>query len=164
MARVTRLTSAVLSLVLPGLGQLYLGEYARATAILVMSVSVWATAAFMYFWVGSSAIAIAASLGFVYALILVPAVREAWQRAGGLCEGPAPGDSRSYVLTMLACLGPVALQLLWQNPRFGRPAKVTWTMLVAAVLVGGLWALAQIGPALDDTIRQLRELQDLRLT
>jgi TM2 domain-containing membrane protein YozV len=163
MARVSKLNAVLLSLVLPGLGQLYLGEYARGAATLIMSVSVWGAAAFML-WGGASGFAIVVSLGFVYFLVLVPAVREAWRRAGGQNEGPSPGESRSYVLTMLACLGPVALPLLWQNPRFGRPAKVAWTMLVTAVLAGGLWALAKIGPVLDQTIRQLQELQSLRLT
>jgi len=164
MARVTRLNAALLSFFVPGLGQLYIGEYARAAAILIMTVAVWATAAFMLIW-GSGIPAVVLSLGFVYALILVPAVREAWLCAEQEAHsGSLPGDSRSYVLTMLACLGPVALPLLWQNPRFGRPAKVTWTMLVTAVLAGGLWALVRIGPVLQDTIRQLQELQNLRLT
>ena len=164
MARVTKIKASMLSLLLPGLGQLYLGEHARAAATLIMALSVWVAAVFMYVWGGSSVIAIVASLGFVYVLILVPAVREAWQRAAGGHVGPSPGDSRSYVLMMLACLGPVALPLLWQNPRFGRPAKVAWTALVTAVLVAGLWVLAELGPVLDDAIHQLQQLQELRIT
>jgi len=159
MARVTKLRAAMFSLVLPGLGQMYLGERARAAATLTMSVSVWAAAVFMYVWGGSGLVAIVGSLGFVYVLVLVPSVREAWQRADGQIEGVAPGDSRSYVLTMLACLGPMALPLLWQNPRFGRPGKVAWTALVMAVLAGGLWVLVKVGPVIDETVQQLQSFR-----
>ncbi|MCB9800225.1 MAG: zinc ribbon domain-containing protein [Candidatus Omnitrophica bacterium] len=39
----------------------------------------------------------------------------------------------SIVVVAFLCVGPLALPLLWWNPRFSRKAKILWTVIVAVV-------------------------------
>ena len=154
-----RVTAALLSVALPGLGHLYLGDRRRALAMLAVSVSMWLAAVFMVVWAGFDTASCIASLGVPYALIVLPAARDAWQHAGGLRPDATVVDSRAYVLTMLACIGPLGLPLLWESRKFGRPAKAVWTVLVMGVVAGAVWLLAAVGPQVTALLHELDSLQ-----
>ena len=123
------LIALILSLVVPGLGQIYNAEFTKglvlAAGCLVIGMS--------FFWLSALA-----GLSALLALIIlwVSAFLDAYvtARAGG---EPLDWYYRvSYVVAMLLLVGPVALPLLWKSPHFSRAAKSTWTtVVIVAVLL-----------------------------
>ena len=151
--------AAVLSLGVPGLGQLYNRETAKGAVIVCMSLGVYggillATAGPPAFrsWLTVGLLALA------YLCFWIPAVIDAHQQARGASAPLLSGERTWYVVLMLLTVGPMALPLLWGSPRFSRTAKIAWTVFVAALAVGGILVVTVIGPLVE------RQLGDLRQT
>lgn len=146
--------SAALSAVLPGLGQLANGERSKGLGVVSSAVgvmvgvglAVWGPAGFRS-WVT------VVLLAGVYPFLWLPAVLDAWRGARGESTALLAGERIWYVLVLLATIGPMALPVLWQSPRFA-----TWLKwLLSAVVVGiavlavvvalwlGPWIEAQLG-------------------
>jgi hypothetical protein len=132
--------AAALSFMAPGLGQLYNGERAKGLAVLCVALGAWAGVALAT--VGPQALRsplTVGCLGLAYAALWIPAVADAHRRASGRPSRLLSGERVWYVVVMLLTVGPMALPLLWQSPRFSRAAKIAWT---AAVLFVALLFLA----------------------
>jgi hypothetical protein len=158
MAFVNPIVPVLLS-ALPGLGQAFNGDRFRALAFLSMSLPLIALGASLVSWAGLDVATAVKSVGPLYVLVLVPAAREAWRAATGNGPGPWVGDNRTYVVVMLGLVGPLALPLLWQSSRFGRGAKVTWTVLIAAVCAAATWTIITAAPLLQELLRDLETLR-----
>lgn len=139
-------TAGVLSLLLPGLGQLYNGERAKGIALLCMTLGIGVSAALF------RSLFTLILLGLIYIAVLIPAVRDAVQVAAGR-SAAFTGNRPWYVIWMLCMVGPFALPLLWQS-RLSRPAKLAWTIAVILVAVLSIVAAGAVGPVLEDLLTQ----------
>jgi hypothetical protein len=60
-----------------------------------------------------------------------------------------------FLIVMLLSVGPLALPLLWVNPRFSALSKVLWTVVTAALT----WALVSMSVTTFKTVmEQYRDL------
>ena len=64
-------------------------------------------------------------------------------------------NSTSVVVIGLLCLGPLALPLVWFNPRYKVLSKVIVTVLVIAATIWLCWAMEKM---YEDLMKQLDEL------
>lgn len=149
----------LLSILLPGLGQLYLNEKPKGISILCITVGApMATA--VTTWVMDHSFSKFFSwgtlfiLGFIYFLVMIPAATEAFQAASGKAR-IFNGDSIPYVLVMLFIFaGPFAVPLLWQSSKFSRSAKVICTILVTVVVLVAILILILFRPMFDEIMKQ----------
>ena len=161
--------AAVCSLVLPGWGQLRNGERAKGFVVLCMTGSVLLGMGLATF--GPAAMRSPLTVAFLavtYLFVLGPAAIDAYQVAAGRPRPLLSGQSRWYVLFMLATIGPAAIPLLWHSPRFSRGAKLLLTVSVALVAAGLILLTVLLGPLLSRWMDQagandplLRELLDV---
>ena len=135
------------SLLLPGLGQLYLNEKPKALSLLCitagMAFSAMVSRSGVFFFL----------LAPIYLFIAVPAALDAYQTASGRPR-TFKGDSVPYVIILLCVVGPFALPLLWQSPRFSKTVKVLLTIFVTAVMVAAILVTLMLGSYFDELIRQ----------
>jgi TM2 domain-containing membrane protein YozV len=142
--------AAGLSALLPGLGQLYLGE--RATGVAVLAAAVGVLVGIALAIAGPAPLrswATVAMLAVVYPFLWLPAVRDAYRRARGQPSPLLAGEQLWYVVLMLATVGPLALPLLWRSPRFSLRAKYLWTTAVVLVALAGIAFTVWLGPLLQ---------------
>lgn len=139
-----------LSLLIPGLGQLYSGERSKGIALLCISLGIG-------FGLG---VAIAGPPAFrskvtvvmlavVYLLVWIPTSIDAFQQAAGNTQTLLSGDRPWYVIVMLLTVGPMALPLLWQSQRFSKMAKIIWSVLIILVALLAIMLTVFIGPAVE---------------
>ena len=134
--------AALLSLLLPGLGQLYNGDRAKGIAMLCMALGIGVTVAV------SHSVWSAILMGVLYIAVLIPASQDAYRVARGSAPSFA-GERMWYVVWMLLCVGPFALPLLWQSRRFSTCGKVLWTIAVILIALVSILAVNAIGHLLD---------------
>ena len=144
--------ATVLSLVVPGLGQLYNGERAKGLAMVCMTLGIGLSAALsrsMISWI---------LLGAVYLVVLVPAAQDASRVAKGLAPS-LTGERPWYVIWMLLVVGPFAFPLLWQSRRFSQRTKLILTIVVIIVALLGILVIGAMGPLLEGTLQRLSPLK-----
>ena len=61
----------------------------------------------------------------------------------------------SVVVVALLCLGPVALPLVWLNPRYQVITKVVVTVVVVGLSILFIYLIAEVYGRLIDSIREL---------
>jgi hypothetical protein len=115
----------ILSLLVPGAGQIYTKEYKKGMVILGSCAGL---GLFIYGLSGLNKISIALAL----LLLWTSAVVDAYKTAKASGRPIQFYYRRSYVVTMLLLVGPLALPLLWRSPHFSRAACWTWTVIVVA--------------------------------
>jgi hypothetical protein len=150
--------AAALSFVVPGAGQLYNGERAKGLTLLCLVAGI----GFGFFMatLGPSAFRSFLTrviLGVVYLFVWVPAAVDAYQRAAEVPTTFLSGERRWYVVLMLLMVGPPAIPLLWQSPRFTRTAKILWTAAIILLAILGIVFLLFIGPAMERTLEELSD-------
>jgi len=146
--------AALLSLAVPGAGQLYNGERTKGLAILCIDAGIAIGVACAL--IGPTAFRstlTALALAGVYCFIWIPAVIDAYQQAAGIGRPLLSGESRWYVLFMLASVGPGAIPLLWQSPRFSRKAKVALTIIVILLALSLILLTVVVGPMLEKILK-----------
>ena len=135
----------MLSLLFPGLGQFYLGDRAKSVGILSISAGILVSI------IAFRSFTTVILMGILYLAVMIPAASDAYQIANG-----HPLSFRSdavwYVIIMLFSVGPFALPLLWQSPRFSRPAKIICTVLVIIIAVISIMVVAMLGPLVDQIL------------
>ncbi len=148
--------AAALSALLPGLGQVYVGNTPTGVALLCTTAGI----------AGGIAVALAGPaafrswltagvLGFMYPFVWFPSVLDAAQAASG-AERPFLSDQRRwYIILMLLTVGPLSLPMLWQSPRFSRNAKLAWTTAVILLFVLGVLLAVFLLPWLEHTFRSI---------
>jgi hypothetical protein len=135
---------------MPGLGQLYNCEDAKAAAILCSTFGIWA--GLVWTMVGPDASRSWLSAGallLAYPFLLLPAVLDEHRRASGIPEGSSTGARRWHVVIMLLVIGPLAIPQLWQSPGFSRSVKILWTFFVGLVSLIVILVMVAIGPGLE---------------
>ena len=81
-------------------------------------------------------------------MIAVPAAIDAFRTASG--RSPSfKGESIPYVIVMLLILGPFAIPLLWQSPKFSKLAKILWTLAVVLIAILAITALSLMTSSLE---------------
>jgi len=124
--------SFLFSFLVPGTGQLYIGERAKGWTLLCMDAGVAVSLILSHTGMAWF------MTGGIYLAIMIPAAFDAFQTASGRPR-IFSGETRFYVIMMLFMVGPFALPLLWQSVRFSKKAKLLWTL---AVILIGLLAIA----------------------
>lgn len=114
------------SAVVPGLGQIYLGERAKGWTLLCMDAGITVSL------IVSHTAAACFLMGGIYLAVMIPAALDAFQTASGRPRAFA-GDAIPYVIAMLLLVGPFAIPLLWQSLKFSKRAKIIWTIVVILI-------------------------------
>ena len=109
------------SVVVPGLGQLYLGERAKGWTLLCMDAGVVVSLIISHTWFACFL------MGGIYLAVMIPAASDAFRTASGRPRTFA-ADTVPYVIVMLLMVGPFAIPLLWQSTKFSKTAKIAWTV------------------------------------
>lgn len=122
----------IYSVVVPGLGQLYLGERAKGWTLVCMDAGVAVSLSFNHSWVACFL------MGGIYLAIMIPAALDAFRTASGQPK-TFSGDTVPYVIVMLLMVGPFAIPLLWQSAKFSKTAKIVWTV---GIILIALFAIA----------------------
>lgn len=121
-------TALLLSMIVPGLGQVYNQETKKGLVIFGS-------------WLGLGLLGYAISglnkISVLLALLLlwIGAVNDAYKFARNSGEANDFYYRRSYVVAMLLLVGPLALPLLWRSSHFSTTARWTWTAIVVAVVL-----------------------------
>ena len=155
------LIALMLSALLPGLGQWYNGE--RAKGLVVLCIDLGIAGGIVLATVGPTALRswlTVIMLGLAYVFIWIPSIIDAYQYAGGARKPLLSGERTWYVIFMLLTVGPAAIPLLWQSPRFSQAAKIGWTIGVILIALGGIMFAVVLGPALEQSSQHL--LQNLK--
>lgn len=116
----------LLSLILPGLGQIYNREVKKGLIIFGCALGL----ALLTYWLsGFNKLTPA----LAYLILWTSAVIDAYKVAKSAGQAAEFYFRRSYVVAMLLLVGPLALPLLWQSPNFTRTGRWLWTIVVAGV-------------------------------
>ncbi len=118
----------VLSLGVPGLGQMYNEQIFRGLVIAGMCLALGLGALWL-----PGLISLSAALALL--LVWVSAILDAYKSAK-VSGQPLDWYYRvPYVIAMLFLVGPLALPLLWRSPHFSCFARWGWTTVVIAALL-----------------------------
>ena len=139
--------SFLYSLLLPGAGQLYLGESAKGWTLLCMDAGVAVSLILNHTWIAWIL------MGGIYLAIVVPAAIDAYQTASGRSR-TFSGDGIPYVIVMLLLVGPFALPLLWQSSKFSKTARIAWTAVVMLIALLAIVTLTFSASFLDQLMKQ----------
>ena len=137
------------SLLLPGTGQLYLGESAKGWVLLCMSAGVALSLS-----VSHTAIS-CFLMGGVYLAVMIPAALDAFQTASGRPR-TFTADTVPYVIVMLLMVGPFAIPLLWQSAKFSKTAKILWTVGIILIALLAIAVMTFAASFLEQLMRSGR--------
>ncbi len=135
------------SVIIPGLGQLYLGEWAKGWTLLCMTLGVMVSLIF------SHTIIAYFLMGGIYLAVMIPAALDAFQTASGRPR-TFMADTVPYVIVMLLMVGPFASPLLWQSTKFSKTAKILWTIFVILIAFFAIASMTFVASFLDQFMRQ----------
>ena len=120
------LLASLLSLLMPGLGQLYTREVTKAICVLgaclLLGGGVW-------WFSGLTRL----TLGLALLIVWLSSVLDAYKTAQTFGQPQDWYFRKAYVVPMLLLVGPLAFPLLWRSSYFARAAKWGWTSLVTTV-------------------------------
>ncbi|MFA5167053.1 MAG: hypothetical protein WC530_00825 [Candidatus Omnitrophota bacterium] len=133
------------SMIVPGLGQFYLGESAKGWTLLCMGIGVAVSLI-----VSHTAVA-CFLMGGIYLAVVIPAALDAFQTASGRPR-TFTADTIPYVIIMLLMVGPFAVPLLWQSQRFSTFSKIAWTVVVILIALLAITALTFVASFLEQLI------------
>jgi len=140
------LIALLLSAVIPGAGQIYNQEVKKGWVILGSCLGLGA----LTYWLADlNKVTVALALLLLWLSAMIDAYRVA-KTAG---QGAEFYYGKTYVVTMLLLVGPLALPLLWQSPNFSRTSRLVWTIIViGAVLMFVVtpYLLNQLIPQADE--------------
>lgn len=113
----------ILSMLLPGLGQIYNQEQKKGWVIFACCLFLGIAT---YWLTGFNAITAALAL----LLLWLSAIIDAYKVAKSAGHAAEFYYAKRYVVAMLLLVGPLALPLLWQSPNFASTARWVWTVVV----------------------------------
>src|SRR5258706_1585051 len=122
------LIALLLSAVIPGAGQIYNRDVKKGWVILGCCLSL---GALTYWLAGLNKITVALAL----LLLWLSAMVDAYRVAKTTGQAPEFYYAKTYVVTMLLLVGPLALPLLWQSPNFSRTSRLVWTVIVVGAVL-----------------------------
>jgi hypothetical protein len=145
------IAALMLSVIVPGLGQIFNGETKKGFIILASCLGL--VLGLLTYWPSDfNKVSIALALILLWSSAMVDAYKVA--KASG-----QPSDfyyRKPYVVAMLVLVGPLALPLLWQSPHFSRFARWTWTVIVTAAAIVMVIATPQL---MDWLIKEASEMK-----
>lgn len=121
--RAKSLLALLLSMLLPGLGQIYNQEQKKGWVILACCLVLGIAT---YWLTGFNAITAALAL----LLIWLSAIVDAYKVAKSAGQAEEFYYAKAYVVAMLLLVGPLALPLLWKSPNFASTTRWVWTVIV----------------------------------
>jgi len=136
------------SLLIPGAGQLYLGERAKGLTLLCMSAGV------MVSLIISHTPITCFFMGGIYLAVMIPAALDAFQTASGRPR-TFTADTVPYVIIMLLTVGPFAIPLLWQSAKFSKTAKILWTVAVILIAFISIAVMTFTASFLEHVMKQV---------
>ena len=126
MIQKSPLLASLLSLIVPGLGQLYTHEVTKAICVIGACLLIGGG---MWWFSGLNRL----TLGLALMIVWISSVLDAYKTAQTFGQSQDWYFRRAYVVTMLLLVGPLAFPLLWHSPYFSRIAKWGWSGLVTTV-------------------------------
>ena len=110
-------------MLLPGLGQIYNQEQKKGWVILACCLVLGIAT---YWLTGFNAITTALAVLLIWSSAIV----DAYKVATSTGQAAEFYYAKSYVITMLLLVGPLALPLLWRSPNFTNTERWVWTVIV----------------------------------
>lgn len=135
------------SLIVPGLGQLYLDERAKGWTLLCMAVG-----AVVGLIVNHSVVA-CLLMGGIYLAVMIPAALDAFRTASGHPR-KFVSNTVPYVIMMLLVIGPFAIPLLWQSDKFSKVAKIAWTLGIILIAFLAVTVTVFLAPVLEQFVKE----------
>ena len=114
---------AILSAILPGLGQILQGERAAGLSLMAACLGMGVILYWDPSWFTGLFVALA------YLSLVFHAAKDAY-------HGTRNTESIQYVLGLAVVIGPFCLPLLWQNNQIHQKAKLIWTVVI--LILSGL--------------------------
>jgi len=150
------LIAFLLSMLMPGLGQIYNSQRAKGVAMLCIALGIW-------FWFVMAAIGPAHVrsgfsqfvLAITYLFVWIPSIADAYRHDVSTRQSLITGQQAWYVILMVLMTGAVAIPLLWQSLRFSRTAKIVWSAIAILNTLCALLVLVVLGPAIEHLLNQL---------
>lgn len=142
--------ATLLSLLFPGLGQLYLGRGSEGLIALITAGGI--LVAFLLSTIGPVALrswVSALFLELAYISVWLASVLEVSQRKEKSRQSLLGGEKAWYIVMMLAMAGPIALPMLWHSRQFSRWHKTALTVTVILILATGILFVMLLGPQLE---------------
>ncbi len=136
-----------LSMIMPGLGQVYVGEKTKGLTLLCITLGVVVSFSLNRSWLALFLV------GFIYLAVMAPAAMDAYQAASGR-QRIFSGESIPYVIIMLLTVGPFAVPLLWQSSKFTKGAKIGWTAFVVLMAFLVIGMMVWLGNYAEEIIKQ----------
>ncbi len=137
--------AATLSAILPGLGQIYLGERSNGLSLLAASLGMLLILSYDTSWFTGIFV------GVAYLSLVYHAAKDAY-------HGTKNTESIQYVLGLAIVIGPFCLPLLWQNKQIHTQAKLIWTVVIlvlTALLVASMVYLDPIVTRMLDSYKTM---------
>lgn len=126
--RTNPFAALILSVIVPGLGQIYNQETKKGLVIFGSCLSL---GLFTYWISGLNKIAAALAL----LLLWISAVADGYKVAKTSGQAAEFYYQKAYVVALLLLVGPLALPLLWRSPNFSRTAQWIWTIIVVGAVL-----------------------------
>jgi hypothetical protein len=145
-------TARLLSLLVPGVGQLYAGQRGVGIAVLCTVAGILLSA------VAFRSPITLATMAVLYAVVALSASGDAVRVAAGAPSAFKAG-TRWQIVLLLVTIGPFALPLLWQSQRFSQTAKILWTAFVILIAVSSVLILGALGPAMEQLLGEVSGIQ-----
>jgi TM2 domain-containing membrane protein YozV len=142
--------ATLLSLLFPGLGQLYLGR--RSEGLIGLITGGGIIFAVLLSTVGPVALrswVSALFLELAYISVWLTSVLEASQREEKSRQSLLGGEKAWYIVVMLAMAGPIAFPMLWHSSLFSRWLKIALTVTVILILAIGVLLVMLLGSQLE---------------
>jgi len=127
-SRTNPFVALILSVIVPGSGQIYNREVKKGWAILGACLSL---GVLTYGIDGLNKITVALAL----LLLWLSAIVDAYKVAKASGQDSEFYYRKAYVVAMLLLVGPLALSLLWQSPNFSRTSRWVWTVIVVGAVL-----------------------------
>lgn len=140
-----KLTPALLSILLPGLGQLYLGERANGLSLIAASLGMGLVLCFDPSWFTSIFIALA------YLSLVYHAAKDAYR-------GTKNTESIEYILGLAVVCGPFSLPLLWQNGQIKTRGKIIWTTVILILTGLAIASMIYLDPIINEILDQYKTI------
>ena len=134
-----KLIPALLSVILPGLGQLYLGKRANGLSLIAASLGMGIVLLFDPSWFTGIFIALG------YLSLIYHATRDAY-------HGTKNTESIQYILGLAAVCGPFCLPLLWQNGQIHTRGKIIWTVVILILTGLAIASMIYLDPIVNRTL------------
>lgn len=132
-------TPVLLSILLPGLGQLYLGERTNGLSLIAASLGMGLVLCFDPSSLTSIFIALA------YLSLVYHAAKDAYY-------GTKNTESIQYILGLAVVCGPFCLPLLWQNGQIKTRGKVIWTAIILILTGLAIASMIYLDPIVNNIL------------